>query len=1093
MIRVATPSPTLDALAALHGDMPVLPVSFAQMRFYVLDQLDEGATYTIPVALRLRGTLDAGALERALLTVAERHEALRTVFVMDGPEPVQVVLSAARVPFELKDLRALDAAAREAAVAEHATANANAPFDLAAGPLLRAALLRLADDEHVLLLAMHHIVSDGWSVGVLFEELEQAYGALAAGGPAALPALPLQYPDFAVWQRRAMEGTAAARQLAYWTDRLRDLPTLDLGTDRPRPPIQSAAGDKREVTIPAAVADAVRAIGRREGATAYMTFLAAFVALLHRYSGQTDLVVGSITSGRRRPEVEALIGLFVNTLAIRVGAEGTMSFAELLRAVRDRASEAYANQDVPFEHVVDAVQPMRDRSRSPVFQVAFQMFEGLAREPRLPGLAASRVPGVKATTKFDLTLMLHASAGGGLRAVMEYATALWDAATVDRMLAHYAALLAAIAREPGAPIGKLRLLDAAEDAAVTARWNDTAAPLPAWTTPARVLARAAAHPDRVAVRVDDDTLTYGALARASNALARRLTSAGVRPGDSVGVCMERTASLVVALLAVHRAGAAYVPLDPAYPADRVAHVLADAGVRAVLVDAATAARLPGTDAPVITVSRTDAGDETGAFDAPPADAESPAYVIYTSGSTGTPKGVRIPHRALSNFLASMAERPGMDEDDAVVAVTTIAFDIAGLELWLPLVNGAEVVLAPRAVATDGVALRALIERTTARIGGRTMVQATPATWTLLLAAGWAGDPRAVMLCGGEAWPAGLAEALLRRGAALWNVYGPTETTIWSARHLVSDARDVPLGEPLANTSLLVLEPSGEPAPLGVPGELWIGGAGLALGYHGRPDLTAERFVQHSRFGRIYRTGDRVRRRGDGGLQYLGRLDDQIKLRGFRNELGEIESVLAAQPGVSRAVAAVRTDGGEPRLVAYVVPAEGAARDAQAMASFRETLRRALPDYMVPAVVVPLDELPLTPNGKVNRRALPAPAEDAEPGVAYVAPRTPMESAVVGAWSDVLGRQRIGVNDGFFALGGNSLGATRVAVRLGQLVGVAVPVRALFEASTPAALAAWIDAQVAAAAADELADILSELDSLSDEEARALLEGEGGTS
>jgi amino acid adenylation domain-containing protein len=553
--------------------------------------------------------------------------------------------------------------------------------------------------------------------------------------------------------------------------------------------------------------------------------------------------------------------------------------------------------------------------------------------------------------------------------------------------------------------------------------------------------------------------------------------------------MERSPALVVALLAVQRAGAAYVPLDPAYPTDRIVHVLGDAGVRAVLADTASAFALPVTGAPVLTVDGTDVEPIANATVAPALNPESAAYVIYTSGSTGKPKGVAVPHRALANFLASMAQRPGMREDDAVVAVTTIAFDIAGLELWLPLVSGAEVVLASREVATDGAMLRALVERTASRVRGNALVQATPATWTLLVDAGWTGGSNVVMLCGGEAWPAGLADSLLPRGTALWNVYGPTETTIWSARHHVTDARDVPLGEPIANTLLLVLDPSGEPAPIGIPGELWIGGAGVAIGYHRRPDLTAERFVEYPRFGRLYRTGDRVRRRADGHLQYLGRLDDQIKLRGHRIELGEIESVLAAQPAVARAVATVRTEGREPRLVAYVVLADEAADVAAVRAALRDALRRALPDYMVPSAIVPLQTLPLTPNGKVNRRALPAPADDATDAPLYVAPRTAMETTVVDVWREVLGRERIGVDDDFFALGGNSLDATRVAVWLGQHVGFGVPVRALFEASTPAALARWLESNASDAAAGDLADILAELDSMSDDEARALLAGE----
>jgi amino acid adenylation domain-containing protein len=1083
---------TVDALAAVHGDVQVLPVSFGQQRLYVLDQLAaDAAAYTIPIALRLRGRLDATALEGALNAVVARHEALRTVFALEGGEPVQVVLPAVGVPLVREDLASVAEADRHAALAARVTAEVNAPFDLSRGPLMRATLLRLGTEDHALLLTLHHIVADGTSIGVLYDELESAYSALATGREPSLPPLPLQYPDYAVWQRSTATGDAAARQLEYWADRLRDSTVLELVTDRSRPAMQSTAGDKRETTIPASVAEALRAVARRERGTPYMAFLAAFVALLHRYTGQTDIVVGAITAGRQRAELERLIGLFVNTLAIRVDAAGAPSFVELFARVRERALEAFANQDVPFEQVVEAVQPARDLSRNPIFQVAFQYFDGLSRDLRLAGLTASRIPGVKNTTKFDLTLMVHASDDGSLRVVAEFATALFDASTVDRMLAHYATLLSSIVREPSAPIDRLALLDATEDAMVTSRWNATDAPRPDWTTPARILVRAAEQPDAVAVRAGEDVLTYAELARRSARVARALGDAGVGADDRVGVCMERGASLVAAMLGVWRAGAAYVPVDPAYPSERIAHVLGDAGVRAVLTDAASRDRLPDVAATVLLADALPAGDvdQATALRAPAVGAESAAYVIYTSGSTGTPKGVVVPHRALSNFLASMAARPGLSAGDAIVAVTTVSFDIAGLELWLPLVVGAEVVLASRATVADGVALRALVEATTRRVSGRVLVQATPTTWLLLVEAEWAGAPNVVLLCGGEAWPAGLAAALLPRGAALWNVYGPTETTIWSARQRVERANDVTLGEPLANTQLYVLEPTGAPAPLGVAGELWIGGVGLALGYHERPALTAERFVEHPRFGRLYRTGDRVVRRADGALRYLGRLDDQIKLRGFRIELGEIESVLAAQPGVAQAAAALRGSGVDARLVAYVVLSTGESRDAARMSALTDGLRRALPEYMVPSAIVPLDALPLTPNGKVDRRALPDVEAESRARV-YVAPRSPLEAEIAEVWREVLSVERVGVEDDFFALGGHSLRAMRVVAGLAEVVPVQLGIAALFEARTVSALAALAvsrmverDATVGDA---ELEALLAELEGLSDEDAVRML-------
>ena len=1073
MTAAALRPDTIAALTATHGELHVFPASLQQQRFWLLDQIDgEAAAYTIPLALRLVGPLDAAALAGALQAVVDRHEALRTVFALEGGDVAQVVLPRLAIELPVEDLSALPYDERERAVAARASTNANAPFELAAGPLVRASLLRLAASEHVLLIVLHHIVADGWSTGILLSELDAAYTAHRTGEEPALPPLPLQYADYALWQRRVAGGAAAARQLDHWADRLTGVPPLELPTDRARPAVQSVAGGKREARLSPQDAELVRARARASGTTPFVVCLSAFAALLHRYSGQSDFAVGSITSGRRRSELEPIVGVFVNTLALRVTTEASEPFAALVARVRDVTIDAMANQDVPFEQVVERVQPTRDRSRSPIFQVAFQLLDGLAEEPRLADLAVSRVSATKDTAKFELTLVVRSAPDGGLVTVAEYSTALFDEETVDRMLAHYGTLLVAAARDATVPLGRLPMLGEAERALVTERWNDTAEPLPTWTVASRVLEQAASTRDVIAVRTEEEALTYRELARRSALVARRLGALGVRAGDRVAVCVDRTTTLPVALLGVLRAGAAYVPIDAAYPAERIAQVLEDARVAAILVDDPSRGSLPPTDAPIERLDaatwRADVSDaERDAL--PAADGGALAYVLFTSGSTGRPKGVMIPHTALANFLESMLEAPGLAAGDAIVAVTTVSFDIAGLELWLPLVTGAEVVLASRATAVDGHALRALLDRTARAVAPhRTMLQATPATWRLLLEAGWAGAPNVVMLCGGEAWPAGLAAALRARGAELWNVYGPTETTIWSTRARVTDA-DVPLGEPLANTTLFVLEPSGEPAPLGVPGELWIGGAGLARGYLGRDDLTAERFVEHARFGRLYRTGDLVRRMADGRVRYLGRLDNQVKVRGFRIELGEIESILAAQAEVSRAVATVipPSAGTEARLAAYVVLdlAVGATESVEyaqerVLGALRARLRRALPDYMVPSSIMALPALPLTPNGKVDRRALPLPGVEAVTR-SYVAPESALEKAIASAWGAVLGVERVGRDDDFFALGGSSLAAMRVVARLAEALPVRLTIGALFGARTVAALASLVEQRTAA--------------------------------
>ena len=1096
----ARPASGVAALAAQYGDVHALPVSFAQRRFWVLDQLDEAtAAYTIPVVLELTGTLDPTAFARAIGHVVARHESLRTVFVLEGDEPVQVVLPPSAVPVPVEDLRALDDPAREARVRAAVDETANRGFDLARGPLARFALLRTADDTHVWLAAFHHIVADGQSIGIFTSELEQAYAALLTGCEPALAPLPLQYADYAVWQRKAMQGRGAARQLAYWKTALTQLPTLEIATDHPRPAVATAAGGKREAVIPASVAVAVRALAKREGATPYATFLAAFAVLLHRYTAQDDLVIGSITAGRLRPEVEPLIGLFVNTLAIRAEVNASDPFTAVLHRVRDRTLEALANQEVPFEQVVDAVQPARDRSRSPIFQVAFQLLEGLSRDLQLTGMRASRVSGAKGTSKFDLTLMLGAAPAGAMRAVMEYRSDIFETGTVDRMLGHFGVLLAAIAQDASRSVGSLPLMDAAELAFVTDQGTDAATPIPAWTAPERVHAMAVAHPGVVAVQAEDAVLTYAELDARAARLAALLAAAGVRAGDRVAVMVARSSTLPVALLGAWYAGAAYVPLDAGYPAARIMQVLEDASVAAIVVDAdarvEAAEVLANASAPVVELSiSTWTGGDAPAAPVTWSGLDALAYVIFTSGSTGRPKGVAVPHRALTNFLATMAERPGLSAGDALVAVTTIAFDIAGLELWMPLTTGARMVLASRATAMDGVALRVLLDATVrATRPRRTMLQATPATWRLLLAAEWVGDPTVCMLCGGEGWPDGLAAALLPKGGALWNVYGPTETTIWSARYLVRTP-ELSLGEPLANTTLHVLDPRGALVPIGVPGEVWIGGAGLAVGYLGRDDLTAERFVTHPSLGRIYRTGDRVRRLADGRLVYMGRLDDQVKVRGFRIELGEIEAVLAASPAVAQAVAAVASgaDGNDARVVAYVVLASPADNSAGVLADLEMRARRALPEYMVPTHIMTLDTFPRTPNGKVDRRALPTPSLDAlRDAHEFVAPEGALENQVAGVWEAVLGVERVGRDDDFFALGGNSLSAMRIIARLMDLSAERLTIGALFEARTVAALVTRIGQRRGAALvaeADDLAELLAELEGMSEAEVARQLTG-----
>ncbi|MGK5533235.1 amino acid adenylation domain-containing protein [Streptomyces sp. URMC 129] len=1038
------------------------PASFSQQRLWFLDQLNPGsAAYNVPGALRVTGPLDIGVWRRCVHEIARRHEALRTTFAEENGEPVQVVADDLPPQLTVVDCAHLRGPGGEDGIRALAREEFARPFDLRTGPLLRMTFLRLAPEEHILLLNMHHIVADLWSTSVLFGELVALYGAFVSGGASPLPALPIQYADYAVWQRRRLAGEGPAADLEFWRDTLAGAPpTLELPTDRPRPPVQTTRGGSVPFRLPAALMDEVRELSRREGVTPFMTMLAAFLVLLHRYSREEDIVVGVPVANRGRKEIERLIGYFVNTLALRTDLSGDPSFRDLLGRVRQATLGAFAHQELPFERLVEELHPHRDLSRTPVFQVSFVFQNIPLPEFDAGGLRVEYLEVESSTARFDLELQVF-EWPGGLSGWFEYNADLFDAATVERMAAHLGLLVANLVADPELPITRVPMLTAAEETALR-RHDDTTRRN--WPQPLlahrRFEEQAARTPDAGALTCAGTTLTYAELDARANRLAHRLRRLGVGPDTLVGICLDRSPEMVVALLAVLKAGGAYVPIDPGFPPDRIAFMLDDSGLPVLLTQRDVLTGLPPVKAEALCLDEIRA-----ALDAEPAvppdapvDAGDLAYVIYTSGSTGRPKGVQIPHRALGNFLHAMKERPGIDAGDSLLAVTTFSFDIAMLELLLPLVEGARVILADRDVATDGARLAAALDSS-----GATMMQATPSTWRMLLDAGWTGRPGLRALAGGEALPPGLARRLLALGLELWNMYGPTETTIWSSVARVGDG-PVTLGEPIANTELYVLDRDGRLVPPGVPGELCVGGAGLARGYLGRPGLTAERFVPHpfAPGARLYRTGDLVRRRADGTLDFLGRLDHQVKLRGYRIELGEIESVLARQPGVRDAVAVVREDvPGDQRLAAYVVTGAGAAAGEEERARLRAALAERLPGYMIPSALVFLDALPLTPNGKTDRRALPAPGTAGDPGYAAggtagsrgsAAPRTPDEAALCDLFAQVLGVERVGATDSFFDLGGHSLLATRLIARIRAARGVELEVRALFQHPTPAALA-----------------------------------------
>jgi amino acid adenylation domain-containing protein len=1041
------------------------PLSFAQERLWFLDQLDpDSRAYNQPKAIRLKGALDVAALHKALDTIVARHEALRTTFLAIDEQPVQVVSESRSVDLPTIDLSAMVGDERDAELQRIMQVLSEQRFDFSRDLMLRSALLKLGAAEHVLLLVTHHIASDGWSSGILWRELVALYGAFSKGEPNPLPELAIQYADYSVWQRQWLQGEVLENQLSYWNHQLSGVPVLELPTDRPRPPVQSYRGAKESFEYSKVLSEQLQALSRKRGVTFFMTLLAAFQTLLYRYTGQVDITVGSPIAGRTRPEIEGLIGFFVNMLVLRSDLSGNPTFCELLARVRKIALGAYEHQDLPFEKLVEILHPERDLSRSPLFQVMFAFQNVPSRSRELPGLAASPVEAKNETAKYDLSLYMW-EGPNGLAARLEYSTDLFDAATIARMLRHFETLLHGIVNNPDKRIADLPILTDAERHQLSFEWNDTDREYPEKQCVHQLFEEQVGRtPDSVALVFEKERLTYRELNGRANQLAHYLRKMGVGPEVLVGIYMERSWEMVVAVLGVLKAGGAYVPLDPSYPQERLAFMLQDSRAPVLLTQRHLAAQLiegrsskiHAGDSPFsildprLQVIRLDSEWKTIAreSDASPAGAtqsDNLAYVIYTSGSTGQPKGVQIPHRAVVNFLNSMRGQPGMTERDILAAVTTLSFDIAGLELYLPLSLGAQVVIVSSRVAADGLRLQKLLDDC-----GATLMQATPATWRLLLEPGWQPSRRLKILCGGEALAADLANQLLDRASAVWNMYGPTETTIWSATHRVeSGDRVISVGSPIDNTQIYILDANFNAVPVGVPGELCIGGAGLARGYKNRPELVAEKFIPDPFSGsagaRLYRTGDLARYCVDGRIEFLGRIDHQVKIRGFRIELGEIETVLSQHPGVSEVVVAVREVSGDERLIGYVVAkGESLATESE----LKDFLRRKLPEYMVPSVFVFLEGLPLTPNGKVDRRALPAPeGRRPDSGNGSLAPRDTLELELAGIWGQVLGIQSIGVRDNFFDLGGHSLLAVRLFAQIEKRFNKKLPLATLFQAPT----------------------------------------------
>ncbi len=1069
-------------------------LSFGQERLWLYNQLEPDNPNLIPSVLRLRGSLNLCALEKTLDAIVVRHEILRTTFSSDTGEPLQVIHPSRSIQLAFIDLLTCPEADRQTEVQRLIDAEKQRPFDLTKDLMLRATLIRLSEREHTLMLTMHHIASDGWSMGIFFNELLALYGAYAAGDPSPLPDLSIQYADFARWQRKWMEGEVLERQLSYWQNQLSEIPpVLDLPSDRPRPAVRSLRGASQGIILPEKLIARLKSICKQEGATMFTLMMAAFKTLLYRYSGQGDICVGTFTANRNRVEIEDLIGFFVNTLVLRTCLSDGLSFRELLQREHGAALGAFANQDIPFEKLILILKPKRDLSYTPLFQVALS-FEAMPKDYlELPNLSFEILPPHPLVSLYDLSLIVE-EYSEKIKIIFTYRTDIFEASTIERWAHNFKTLLESIAANPEEHIETLPLLTEAEKKQVIVEWNNTGADYPRDKCIHELFEEQVERtPDAAAVVFEDQILTYRELNTRANQLAHYLRKQGVGPEVLVGICVERSLEMIIGILGILKAGGAYVPLDPTYPKERLAFMIEDATMPIMLTQSWLLDGIPKHRGHSICLDTQWEEIAQHSYDAPFSDTTSAnlAYVIYTSGSTGVPKGVMIPHRAIVNHMQWMQSVFPLNGADCVLQKTPFSFDASVWEFYAPLFVGGRLAVAKPNGHQDIAYMVESISRYQV-----TILQLVPTLFRMLLETPEFKTCYSLrrVFCGGEV----LTRELIIRffqtlNAELHNLYGPTEVTIDSV--YFSIPRDysgeiIPIGRPVANTQAYVLDCYRQPVPIGVLGELYLGGVQMARGYLNRPELTSEKFIPNSFSDEpgalFYRTGDLARYLPDGNIEFLGRIDHQVKVRGFRIELGEIESALGQHPAVREtAVIAREEQRDNKRLVAYVVFDQNAAILTTELRSF---LKEKLPDYMIPSAFVALDSLPLTPSGKVDRMALPAPDSE-RPGAenSYVSPRTPIEKVLAGIWCEIFGLNRVGVHDNFFELGGHSLLATQVMSRLRKVFEVEIPLRTLFESPTVEELAfALLQREGERKTVEHRAALLLKVADLSEDEVNAML-------